>query len=104
MHTLFFSKIMACDGLDIIVYVKSWWHGDVDLTLINNTCIMLIPKCTDPKCMSEFRPISLCNVLYKIISKILANKLKPFLDSVISQQQSAFVPKCLIIDSVVNSF
>lgn len=64
----------------------------MDLDMVNKTCIVLIPKCNNPTNMSEFRPISLCNVLYKIISKTMAIKLKPFLSSIVSIQQSAFVP------------
>lgn len=53
---------------------------------------MLIPKISSPKCINEFRHISLCNVVYKLGAKALANRLKPFLGSIISDTQSTFVP------------
>ena len=58
---------------------------------LNSKLIVLIPKIQNPTSVNHYRPISLCNVVYKAITKILVNKLRPILDSFISPCQSAFV-------------
>lgn len=69
-----------------------------------NYTIVLIPKVKSPEKISDYRPINLCNVIYKIISKVLANKLKLIMPKLISPTQSAFVPSCLITDNVLVTY
>jgi len=68
---------------------------------INVTNIALIPKVPNPVCVTDFRPISLCSVLYMLISKVLANRLKGMLPVIISSSQSAFIPDRLITNNIL---
>ena len=72
--------------------VTSFFHTDNILRAFNDTLITLIPKIDNPLNLTQYRPISLCNTMYKIISKVLANRLKMVLNRCISESQSAFVP------------
>lgn len=69
-------------------------------TPLNKTRIGLIPKNNNPYLINHFRPISLWNVTYKIISNILVNRIRPLINNIISPYQNAFVPKRFIGDNI----
>lgn len=83
-------------GSNIAACVLNFLNEGVLPSNLNFTFIVLIPKVAKPERITKFRPISLCNVIYKIGSKVIANRVKPFLDNIISPTQSAFVPRRLI--------
>nr|XP_027101745.1 uncharacterized protein LOC113722690 [Coffea arabica] len=73
------------------------------LKSVNHTVITLIPKVLNPTSLKHFRPISLCTTMYKVIAKILANRLKCVLHCCICKNQSAFIPGRQILDNIMVS-
>jgi hypothetical protein len=109
------SKAPGPDGFTALFYKKYWPHVSKDILAcvshffqnhqllheLNHTFITLVPKKSGSHSVHHFRPISLCNISYKIISKILANRLKKVLPKIISPLQSAFVPNRNIQDNSI---
>jgi len=77
--------------------------GQID-EQINVINVALIPKVKKPTLVLKFRPISLCNVIYKLISKVLANRLKEVLPHIMSANQNAFIPRRLILDNILAPY
>ena len=90
MSAIFFQKYWDVVENDIMCMVLNVLNSNMSIADINRANITLIPKINSPSRMSDFRPISLCNVVYKLVSKILANRLKIILSQIISENQSAF--------------
>lgn len=68
---------------------------------LNRTNVMLIPKIAGLESLGNYRPISLCNTVYKIVTKILVARIRPYLDKLVSPLQSAFVPGRRIVDNAI---
>ena len=68
---------------------------------LNKTLITLIPKCPGADCLNLFRPISLCNTIYKLVTKVLVNRIRPMLDKLVSPLQTAFVPGRKGMDNMI---
>ncbi len=104
MPPLFYQTFWQLIGEDVTVAVLSSLNSGKILQAINHTYITLIPKVKSLENITEFRLISLCNVVYKIISKVIANRLKIIMPHVISDTQCAFVPGRLITDNILVAF
>ena len=79
MNALFYQKFWHIVGNDVVAVVLDFLNSSIMPPEINYTHIILIPKIKSPERITDYRPISLCNVIYKIISKVLANRLKMIL-------------------------
>ena len=86
---------------DVMRFISDFHQNGKLARGINNTFIALIPKVDSPQRLNDFRPISLVGCLYKILSKVLANRLRMVIGKVISDTQSAFVKERQILDGIL---
>ncbi|XP_074318329.1 uncharacterized protein LOC141655135 [Silene latifolia] len=104
MNGLFYQTYWSLVGQEVVRAVLAILRGERSPRDINKTNIVLIPKKKAPDKIRDFRPISLCNVVYKLVSKVLANRLKQFLGDIVSENQGAFTPGRTISDNVLIAF
>ncbi|GKA92743.1 RNA-directed DNA polymerase, eukaryota, reverse transcriptase zinc-binding domain protein [Tanacetum coccineum] len=97
----FFKKAWKVVEKDVCDAVKDFFSNGKLLIEINSTIISLVPKTNTPQKVSDFRPITCCNVLYKIISKIITERIKSGLEKVVNVNQSAFIPGRQIQDNIL---
>jgi hypothetical protein len=97
----FYQHFWDLCGNDIFEAASEWLERGYFPSSLNETNICLIPKCENPISMKDMRPIALCNVLYKMVSKLLANRLKVCLGKCVSEEQSAFVEGRSILDNAL---
>jgi len=109
------GKVLGPDGFMSNFYHHFWDLIKVDvwnvveeyramhwlLPLLNTTFITLIPKVSQTSTREKFRPIALCNVIYKIISKVTTNRLKMLLPILISPEQYGYVEGRQILDGII---
>lgn len=91
-------------GNDIIGAYKQWLEDGVSPSDLNSTNVVVLPKCDNPKTMKDLLPISLCNVVYKILSKVLCDRLKRVLPHLVDESQPTFISGRLIQDNVLIAF
>ena len=104
MSPFFFQKFWHIMGPHVTSAVISVLHSGQYLHKMNYTHIVLIPKSKNPKHIIDYRPISMGNVISRLVSKVLANRVKTILPNVICDSQSAFVPSRLITDNTTMAY
>ncbi|XP_060961202.1 uncharacterized protein LOC133031689 [Cannabis sativa] len=103
-HAIFFHKFWGTIGPRVSAVCLAILNGHQSVRKFNKSNVVLIPKVTNPSLVKEYRPISLCSVMYKIVAKAVSLRLKGTLSPLISSFQSAFVPGRAIHDNVMVGF
>lgn len=80
---------------------KKVWCNLGNIGEVNKTNIFLIPKVDHPQSISQSRPISLCNIIYNIISKVVVERLKSCMDKLVPPFQTEFVPGRPIHENII---
>ncbi|KAA3485636.1 reverse transcriptase [Gossypium australe] len=101
---LFFQKYWQIVGKDVLDFCLGVLNDGKEVVSANSTDIMLIPKTSHPTTLVNFRPISLCTVLYKLVTKTIANRMQDVMGICIDKAQSAFVPGRLISDNILLAY
>ena len=98
---VFYQKNCNVVGQDLFAFISKCFSIGSLPRLCNKTLIVLILKTPSLTKLNNYRSTSLCNVSYKLVTKVIVNRLKDILSSLISPTQSSFVPKRQITDNVV---
>uniref|UniRef100_A0A803Q907 Reverse transcriptase domain-containing protein n=1 Tax=Cannabis sativa TaxID=3483 RepID=A0A803Q907_CANSA len=110
MSTFFFKNYWNSVGKDFYEAVLDFFNSGVMDRRINKTNVVFIPKVPNPNRVDQFRPISLCNFTYQVISKIIANRIRQALPRLICPTQATFVPgrsihdNNVLVQEVIHSF
>lgn len=97
----FFSNSWDLVGGDLVAAISEFFSSGGMLRQVNTTAISSIPKDTGAERLNEFRPISCCNTVYKVISRILSSQLRLFLDKAVQGNQVGFVSGRLLCENVL---
>lgn len=100
-NSFFFKKTWNIVGKEVILALQDFFSNGEMLKHAKSTIITLIPKVLTPNMITNFRPIACCNVMYKIVSKILAGRLRGVLGGIIHLNQLAFIPWRMICDNIM---
>ncbi|KAH1129370.1 hypothetical protein J1N35_000748 [Gossypium stocksii] len=103
-QAIFYQRFWHIVGPEVSKYCLSVLKGETEMEKINKTHIVLIPKVDKPRNITQFGPISLCNMIYKIITKVLVERMSAILGECINETQGAFIPGRHISDNVLIAY
>ena len=101
LHLGFFQQFWLLVGASIRDEVKQIFATSKMPEYLNQTLITLVPKCNNLESFNNYHPISLCNTIYKLVSKILVARIRPLLADLVSPFQTAFVPGRKGVDNAI---
>ena len=101
IHAGFFQAYWQQVGTSMVNEVFKVFQSSTMPLHLNETLITLIPKHPRAYCLASFRPISLCNIVYKVVTKIVVKRLRHFLPKLISPLQTAFVLRRMGLDNMI---
>ena len=96
MPSLFYKTYWNIVGDDVVAIVRNFFITGHLHPYLNQSNIILVPKGPNASTNNQFRPIAVCNAIYKVISKLLTNRVMPLLSKLICPTQNVFVPSCSI--------
>ncbi|CAN1131439.1 Transposon TX1 uncharacterized 149 kDa protein [Linum perenne] len=100
-HPIFYQNCWDVVGSDAADFISRCFRNPELIRKANETIIVLIPKLPKPELISQFRPISLCNVSYKAITKCIADRLRKHMNKLIGDNQTSFVPGRQISENII---
>ncbi|XP_061361012.1 uncharacterized protein LOC133304941 [Gastrolobium bilobum] len=103
LHAIFIQSQWDSVGSSVMNLIREIFEDPKRVASINQTLICLIPKVENPEMISQFRPISLCNIVYKVITKVIASRLKNHISSLIMSNQCSFVKGRHASDNIIIS-
>lgn len=102
LQAVFYQKAWTMVGPSVSEYVRCILEGEEMLEPVSEDLVVLIPQVDSPSLITQFQPISLCNVIYKLVTKVLVNKIKHVLGDIVSPNyQGSFISGQQVTDNII---